>query len=117
MKKLVIISVFLLTSAIIMLTGCSSDVSGSIAELISCSRSAELESGAEVRLDFAEDTARLEIESGEERTVIEGKYIADDESFVVFMPEIGQNYCFSYKPMGEELLLSYGEGSVILKNE
>ncbi len=115
MKKVVAAILFILLP--LTFSGCAADVSGRVSELISCSRSAVLESGAEVSLSFSEDTATLAIKSRDETTVIQGRYLADDDNLVIFMPEIGQNYCFAYTPRGNELELTYDGGSVVLKSD
>ena len=115
MKKFVAAFLFILLS--LTFSGCTADASGRVAELISADRSAVLGSGAEVSLKFSGDTAALTIKSRDETSAIQGRYIADDDNFVIFVPEIGQNYCFSYTPRGNELELGYDGSSIVLRSD
>lgn len=115
MKKFVAAFLFILLS--LTFSGCTADASGRVAELISADRSTVLGSGAEVSLKFSGDTAALTIKSRDETTAIQGRYIADDDNFVIFVPEIGHNYCFSYTPRGNELELGYDGSSIVLRSD
>lgn len=104
----------LLISVCFVFSACTTDTSGYINELKSSKWEAKLEGGAELNLEFNEDTAVLKINNSGESTEIKGSYIADQSSFVIFMPEISQNYAFEYTPKGDRLELSYNQNSIVL---
>ncbi len=112
MKKFVILSCVLLC---MLFCSCTADTSGYVSELTGSRWSAELNGGARAELCFEGDTASLNIENGGKSVQLQGKYIADENTFVIFMPEIAQNYTFSYTPKGSTLSLSYGGKSIILE--
>jgi hypothetical protein len=112
MKKIVVAICILMTA---FLCGCSVNTSGYTYELTSKRWLAELDGGARVELEFSDDTADLSITSADLQKHISGKYIADDTSFVIFVPEVARNYSFDYTPKGESLELSYN-GSTIKLN-
>ena len=60
------------------------------------------------------DSASLTLKSGDETTEICGKYLADERSFVIFMPEISQNYTFLYVPKGDKLDVTYNNSTITL---
>ena len=109
MKKYVaaalILSVFLLCS-------CSKDTSGCKTELTTSKWQNRYDSGAEVNLEFENDYAKFTINNADKSCVISGKYIADDSTFVIFVPEIAQNYGFDYNPKNSSLELTF-EGNTI----
>ena len=112
MKKLVVLlSVFLC----FLFCSCTTDTSGYKNELTSRTWSAKLDGGAEVKLSFNGNAVTLYLKSYDKTTKIEGKYVADDKSFVIFAPEISQNYTFEYKPKGENLDLKYNGSTITLK--
>lgn len=67
-----------------------------------------------MKLDFEEDTATLKINNSGKSTEIKGSYIADESTFVIFMPEVSQNYTFDYTPKGDKLDLSYNNNTITL---
>lgn len=87
---------------------------GYVDELRCNSWKAELEGGAEVELSFGEDSASLKINNAGESAEISGRCIIDDKSFVIFVPEISQNYGFNYVPRGDTLELSFGGSTITL---
>lgn len=99
---------------ILLISGCSSDTSGYVAELTSDSWSAELEGGGVVSLSFDGGFACLDLHSNNLNQQINGRFIADDSSFVIFMPEISQNYSFDYVTKGNSLELSYNNYTITL---
>lgn len=112
MKKLVVLlSVFLC----FLFCACTTDTSGYKNELTSRTWSAKLDGGAEAKLSFNGDTATLHIKSFDKTTELVGKYVADDKSFVIFVPEILQNYTFEYTPKGKNLDLKYNGCTITLK--
>lgn len=114
MKKFVVAVSFLLC---LLFCSCSADTSGYKHELISNSWSAKFEGGAELKLEFNENTACLSIKNSDKKADIKGKYIADEKSFVIFVPEAAQNYSFTYVPNGKSLELSYSGSTVTLERE
>ncbi len=111
MKKFVaVISIFFC----LIFCSCTADTSGYKNELTSKCWSAELEGGAQAELSFNGDTAALSLKSGEETAKIEGRYIADDKTLVIFMPEIAQNYTFEYTPKGNTLELKYNGNAITM---
>ncbi len=106
MKKFVI-----MLCAIIMITlcSCSVDTSGYTYELTSNIWEAEFDGGGKAVLKFDDDTASLTMSNGDLQRSIEGRYIADDSSLVIFMPELKYNYCFKYTPRGNTLELEYND--------
>ncbi len=93
-------------------SSCTTDTSGYKEELVSEKWQADLDGGASVYLEFSNDTATLKISNADSSTEIQGKYFADDDSFVIFMPEIGRNYSFSYIPSKSFIELTY-DGNTI----
>lgn len=112
MKNFVIL---LLTLSVLLLCSCTTDTSGYKTELVSSKWYALLDGGAEVNLSFDDDTACFCINNAEKSCKIEGKYIADDKTFVIFVPEIAQNYGFSYTPKNSTLELGFGEHYITLE--
>ena len=114
MKKFVIILSFFLC---FLFCGCSIDTSGYVQELTSSKWNVKLKGGAKLSLEFNEDYADFTIQNGELGTSIRGKYVADEKSFVIFMPEISQNYTFLYTPKGEKLDLTYNNATITLTKQ
>lgn len=112
LKKIVAV---ILISVCFVFSSCTTDTSGYVNELVSSKWEAKLEGGAEVNLEFDEDTAVLKINNSGKSTEIKGSYIADENSFVIFMPEVAQNYTFNYTPKGNKLDLSYNDSTITLK--
>lgn len=111
LKKLVAV---LLISVCFVLSACTTDTSGYVNELKSSKWAVKLDGGAELNLEFDEDTAVLKINNSGKSTEIKGRYIADENSFVIFMPEVSQNYTFGYTPKGDTLDLSYNKNTITL---
>ena len=112
LKKLVAV---ILISICFVFSSCTTDTSGYVNELKSSKWESKLEGGAELSLEFDEDTAVLKIINSGKSTEIKGNYIADENSFVIFMPEISQNYTFDYTPKDYKLDLSYNNNTITLK--
>lgn len=112
MKKFVVILSIIIC---LLFCSCTADTSGYKYELTSKSWSAVLEGGARAELSFEGDIALLTLQSGGSTAQIKGKYVADDTSFVIFVPEIAQNYTFNYTPKGRTLELKYKNDTIILK--
>ena len=111
MKKIFLV---LGTLFCIILSACTTDTSGYVYELTSESWATELEGGGKISLEFTDDTAVMMLENGGESTSIQGKYLADDEMFIIFMPEISRNYSFEYTPKGSTLDISYNNHTITL---
>lgn len=111
MKKL--IAVFPIIICLVF-TSCMADTTGYSSELTSSDWKATLKGGAEVKLSFDEETAMFSMKNGEAESEIKGKYIVDEIMFVIFVPEISQNYGFEYTPKGDTLDLKYGEYTITL---
>lgn len=88
------------------------DTTGYSTELTSSDWKATLKGGAEVELSFDEENAVLSLKNGDVESEIKGKYIADETTFVIFVPEIAQNYGFEYTPKGNTLDVKYGENTI-----
>ena len=114
LKKIVAV---LLISVCFVFSSCTADTSGYVNELTSSKWTAKLEGGAELSLEFSGDTASLKIRNSGESTEIKGRYVADDNSFVIFMPEVSQNYKFEYTPSGNKLDISYNDNILTLEKE
>lgn len=110
MKKLIVSVLIMLM--LFSFSSCSQDTSGYVYELTSHKWSADFVTGANIKLSFFGDKANLEINSGDSNTKIDGKYIADENSFTIFEPEIFQNYEFSYWINGNKLKLKYDNKTV-----
>ncbi len=113
MKKFVVVMIFVIS---IIFCSCTTDTSGYKNELVSRKWRAELDGGATVELGFSENDAELVMENADKKTKISGRYVADNETFVIFVPEISQNYSFSYLPKGEKLNLTYNGYTITLEN-
>ncbi len=111
LKKIVAV---LLISVCFVFSACTTDTSGYAYELISSKWETKLEGGAEVNLEFCKDSAVIKISNSGKSTEIKGSYIADEDSFVIFMPEVAQNYTFDYTPKGDKLDLSYNDSTITL---
>lgn len=111
LKKIVAV---LIISVCFVFSACTTDTSGYVNELKSSKWTAKLEGGAEVNLEFSEDTAILKIQNSDITTEIEGSYIADQNSLVIFMPDVAQNYTFTYTPKGNKLDLTYNNSTITL---
>lgn len=109
MKKSVVL---LLIISSLLFCSCTSPSSSYKTELVSSSWHTTLDGGAEVSLSFDDQTACLSISSSDKNCKIEGKYIADEQTLVIFVPEIAQNYGFSYTPKNSTLTLCF-EGNTI----
>ena len=114
MKKFVAV---LMISFLFLLCGCTRSTSGRIDELRKNSWEAQFEGGATVSLSFDGDEASLLLENAGERAIISGKCLINDSELVIFVPELGQNYGFSYVPKGKTLELSFGDETVILNRK
>lgn len=112
MKKFV--ALFLIIF-IFSLCSCTTATSSYKSELISSSWHTTLEGGAEVSLTFDDEIAALDISSTDKSCKIEGKYIADEQTLVIFVPKIAQNYGFSYTPKNSTLTLSFEGNSITLE--
>ncbi len=111
LKKIVAL---LLISLCFVFSACTTDTSGYTNELISSKWQKTLEGGAEINLEFDENTAVLKINNSGKSTEIKGDYIADQSSFVIFVPEVSQNYSFDYTPKGNKLDISYNNNTITL---
>lgn len=111
MKKIVALFYLIIC---IMLCSCTQNTSGYSYELTSSKWHKTLDGGAEVSLTFDNDTANLSINNADKSTQIKGKFIADNETFVIFVPELSQNYSFKYKPKGNALDLIYNSNTITL---
>lgn len=112
LKKLVAV---LLISVCFVFSACTTDTSGYVNELRSSKWGAKLDGGAEVNLEFDGDTAMLKISNSDKNAEIKGVCVADEKSFVVYIPEVAQNYTFDYNPKGDKLDLSYNNHTITLK--
>lgn len=110
MKKCIVV-ILVLTYSLI-LCSCSADTSGYVNELTEFVWIAETKGGAKAELLFEKDKAFLTLESGNTKKVISGKYVADEESFVIFVPELYYNYKFDYVPSCNTLKLIYNDMTV-----
>lgn len=105
MKKLV--AVLIIISSVILLCSCSADTSGYRTELTSQKWVSEAEGGATAQLSFNNDIAELVMNSGNLQRRISGKYILDDKTLVIFVPEISYNYKFGYSTSCNTMELDY----------
>lgn len=111
MKKFVIL---LLICVCFLLCSCSADTSGYSHELTCNSWSAELDGGGKINLSFDGDNASVILQSGKDKTELCGKYVADDTTLVIFVPNLYRNYTFEYVPHGKKLDLSYNGSKITL---
>ena len=86
---------------------CTADTSGESDELTSENWHGVLKGGAEVILSFSDNTAKLTLKSGEDEITIDGLYVIDENSFIIFNQEFKQNYNFDYTVSGDKLTLGY----------
>ncbi len=113
MKKFVVVLIFMIS---IIFSSCTTDISGYKNELVTRKWYTELSGGATVNLEFSEDIAKLEMKNADKKVEIKGRYVADDETFVIFVPEISQNYSFTYLQKGEKLDVTYNGYTITLEN-
>lgn len=111
MKKFV---VTILMLCCLTLCSCTADTSGYSRELTSSEWSARLDGGAEVKLEFTDSNACFSISNANKKTEIKGKYIVDESTFVIFVPDISMNYSFDYTPKGKTLDLTYNGNTITL---
>lgn len=109
MKKFVAVFILLIS---FVFSACTADTSGYVHELTSAKWKANLEGGVELELEFDKNTALLKIDNSDKSVKIKGRYLASEKSFIIFMPEIAQNYTFDYLPMGEKLNVTYNGRTV-----
>ena len=112
MKKVVALFYLIIC---VMFCSCTQNTSGYSYELTSSKWKTTLNGGAEVSLSFSDDTANFTIKNSDKSTQIKGKFIADEETFVIFVPEICQNYGFAYVPKGNTLDISYNGNTITLE--
>ncbi len=112
MKKIVALFYLIIC---LMFCSCTENTSGYSYELTSSNWKTTLNGGAEVSLTFDDDTANLTIINADKSTQIKGKFLADEETFVIFVPEISQNYGFSYIPKGSTLDITYNGNTITLE--
>lgn len=93
---------------------CTVDTSGYSYELVSNSWEANLKGGGRAELSFDDGNALLTLENGDLKKQISGKYIADENSFVIFDSDISRNYKFDYVPSGNTLELTYNDMKLVL---
>ena len=86
---------------------CTADTSGESFEITSENWYGKLKGGAEVSLNFSDNQAELKLKSGEDEMVINGLYVIDDSSFIIFNQEFKQSYNFNYTVSGNKLVLDY----------
>lgn len=86
---------------------CTADTSGESYELTSENWHGVLKGGAEVSLSFSDNTAKLTLKSGEDEITIDGLYVIDENSFIIFNQEFKQSYNFDYTVSGDKLTLGY----------
>lgn len=104
MKKLF---VFILCVICLTLCSCTADTLGQSYELTSEKWHGELKGGAEVSLEFDDNTAKLTLKSGEDEITINGLYAIDESCFIIFNQEFKQSYSFNYTVNGSKLVLDY----------
>lgn len=114
MKKIVVYIIFL---SALFLCSCTSPAPSNSNELTRSFWSSSAQGGAEVELSFEQDTATLKMKNGNYSAEIKGRYIADEKSFAIFVPEIHHNYYFEYIPQGDKLKLKYNGHTIELKAE
>ncbi len=112
MKKTVAVILLLL----VVFCGCARTSPGNTSELTQYVWTASLKGGGEVRLELDGETARLEMSCGGEKEVIEGRYLADETSFVIFDSDAEQNYRFEYVPRGKKLDLTYKSHTIEMQS-
>lgn len=108
---------FALIIVVFITTSCMNDTSGCKYELTSVSWSTEQNGGSCVSLSFDDENAYLTAKSGNDEISINGKYALDDESFVIFNTAYPENLRFYYELNGENLSLTYCEGTIVLKQQ
>ena len=104
MKKLSVVFALIVCFS---LCSCTADTSGESYELTSEKWHGVLKGGAEISLEFSQNTAQLTLKSGENEIVINGLYAIDDSCFIIFNQEYKQSYSFNYTVNGSKLLLDY----------
>ncbi len=101
----------------ILYASCTTDTTGYQYELTSSHWSAEEKGSSHMYLYFDDENAYLTAKSGNDEINIIGKYLADNESFVVFNTSYPENFKFYYELNGENLSLTYGDGTIVLKRQ
>ncbi len=114
MKKLFIIAA---CAICFILCSCTANTSGQSYELTSEKWCTTLKGGAEVSLEFSENTAVLKLKSGEDEITINGLYAIDDSCFIIFNQEFKQSYSFNYTVNGETLVLDYCGNQIEIKKQ
>lgn len=113
MKKIVVVLCIMFA---FVCCSCTVDTSGYSYELTSKSWTANLEGGGRVELSFSNGNATLVLENNDLKKQISGKYIADENSFVIFATDISYNYKFDYIPSGNTLELTYNNMKITLNS-
>lgn len=111
MKKFVAV---LAVSVCFMLCSCYADTSGYTYELTKNSWYADFEGDKSAQLSFEQDEACFKFVSMNKTAVIKGDYIADDSTFVIFVPQLSQNYKFDYSVHGEKLDVTFNGAKITL---
>lgn len=101
----------------IVFCSCTADTSGEIYEITSEKWYGKLDGGAEVSLEFSDKTAQLTLKSGEDKITINGLYVVDDSSFVIFNEEFKQSYIFNYTVNGSKLMLDYCSNQIEIEKQ
>ena len=119
MKKIFksIFAIVVMLLILITYTSCTTDTTGCVFELTSSHWSTEQKGGSYIILDFDEQKAYLTAKSSDDEIKISGRYVIDDNSFVIFNDYYSESFKFYYEVNGENLSLSYGEGAIVLKRE
>lgn len=95
-----------------LLAGCQG--SGYSRELTSSSWSASTPGGGSAELSFEGENARLDMKNGTDSVSISGRYLADEETLVIFDSSVCRNYSFDYRVSGDSLVLSTESGELRL---
>lgn len=104
MKKILVVAACFIC---FMFCSCMADTSGQSYELSNEKWYGVLNGGAEVSLEFSDNTATLKLKSGEDEINLNGLYVIDDTTFIIFNQEFKQSYSFNYTVNGDTLVLEY----------
>lgn len=112
MKKILIFLILLMV--ILIFSSCTTNTSGYTYELITQNWTYNGKNNTKLNLKFDNNVAKLTAFSNNKTTVINGKYLIDNNSFIIYQDNKFQTYKFNYEIKGDYLILSYNEDFIKL---
>lgn len=96
---------------------CSEVVSTPIDEIRLNSWHLKTDYGSNISLSFNDDISEFKVitNNNEANVTVKGLCVIDDEHIVIFDQTDNQTYIFSYKLSGNQLILGYENGEIVLQ--